>query len=117
MRDFNLGEFIESLGKSDNKEADTNCTVEVNKMIDELFDEIMASIKNDADETVKDFIECEKARNVTFLSCRERYHSSIEDRIERPLSTVKTNIVDTAFQFAFINGWLAHKKSGGNNDK
>ena len=69
------------------------------------------------EETAKDFIECEKARNITFAECREGYHSSIEADIERPLSSVEVNIVDIAFQFAFINGWLAHKKNGDNNDK
>lgn len=68
------------------------------------------------EETAKDFIECEKARNITFTECREGYHSSIEADIERPLSSVEVNIVDIAFQFACTNGWYDHERCK-NNDK
>lgn len=117
MRDFNFDEFIEVLARDEEstqgekkREQEREKEMEFYKSVNELVDEIMEMVN-------KERIECERAREIDFLEHKDMYHSSIENCIKRPLSIEEINIVDIAFQFAFINGWLVHKKNGGNNDK
>lgn len=114
---LNLGEFIELLSRDGEsaqnekeREQEQVKEAEFDKAIDELINEVLASID-------KDFVECEKARNKVFAKNREAYHSSIESLIKRPLSIEEEKLVDEAFPLAFINGWVAHKENGGSYDK
>lgn len=114
---LNLGEFIELLSRDEEitqnekkREQEPEKEAEFNKAVDELINEVLASIN-------KDFVECEKARNKVFAKNRENYHSSIESLIKRPLSIEEEKLVDEAFPLAFINGWVAHKENGGSYDK
>lgn len=114
---LNLGEFIELLSRDEEitqnekkREQENGKEMEFGKAVDELINEVLASIN-------KDFVECEKARNKVFAKNRENYHSSIESLIKRPLSIEEEKLVDEAFPLAFINGWVAHKENGGSYDK
>jgi len=114
---LNLGEFIELLSRDEEsaqnekeREQEQVKEAEFDKAIDELINEVLASIN-------KDFVECEKARNKVFAKKREAYHSSIESLIKRPLSIEEEKLVDEAFPLAFINGWMARKEYGDNNGK
>ena len=114
---LNLGEFIELLSSDEEitqnekkREQENGKEMEFGKAVDELINEVLASIN-------KDFVECEKARKKVFAKNRENYHSSIESLIKRPLSIEEEKLVDEAFPLAFINGWVAHKENGGSYDK
>lgn len=114
---LNLGEFIELLSRDEEitqdekkSEQEFDNEVEFTRALNELIDKVRKS----ADE---DFFKCDKARKRAFLEHGENYHSFIEARIKRPLSVEETTVADIAFELAFINGWVAHKKYGGSDDK
>lgn len=117
MRDFTLGEFIESLANGEEstqdekkREQEHEIEMEFEKMVDELINSVMETVD-------EDFVKCEKARERTFLEREEDYHSAIEALIKRPLSIEETTVADVSFELAFIDGWCAHKEYGDNNDK
>lgn len=41
---------------------------------------------------------------------RRDYHKAIEFDLERALSLSERELVDVAFNYAFADGWIAHKR-------
>lgn len=122
MRDFTLGEFIESLARGEENQQNEKETVkeheketEFDKAVDELTDEIMR--KENQERTFSDFLKMREVREQGFKSYEPQYHKSIEFEIHRPLTDKEVKLVDIAFRYAFMSGWVAHKHNGGNNDK
>lgn len=124
MRSCTLGEFIESLGRGEEipqnekeREQEHEKETELDKAVDGLVDEIMRTFKEHKERTFSDFLKMRECREQEFKSYKPRYHESIELEIHRPLTDEEVNLVDIAFRYAFMCGWVAHKREGGNNDK
>lgn len=124
MRSCTLGDFIESLGRGEETPQNEKEMVkeheketEFDKAVDGLVDEIMRTFKEQKERTFRDFLKMREVREQEFKSYEPRYHESIEFEIHRPLTDEEVNLVDIAFRYAFMCGWVAHKKNGGNNGK
>jgi len=90
---------------------------EFDKAVNDLANEIMRTFKEQKERTFSDFLKMREVREQKFESYEPQYHKSIEFEIHRPLTDEEVNLVDIAFRYAFMCGWVAHKREGGNNDK
>lgn len=90
---------------------------EFDKAVDGLVDEIMRTFKEQKERTFSDFLKMREVREQSFKSYEFQYHKSIEFEIHRPLTDEEVKLVDIAFRYAFMAGWIAHKKECCNNDK
>ena len=89
---------------------------EFDKAVDDLVNDIMRTFKEQKKETFSDFLKMREVREQRFKSYEPYYHKTIELEIHRPLTDEEVNLIDIAFRYAFMCGWVAHKK-GENNDK
>nr|DAT48784.1 MAG TPA: hypothetical protein [Caudoviricetes sp.] len=89
---------------------------EFDKAVNDLANEIIRTFKEQKERTFSDFLKMRECREQEFKSYKPRYHESIELEIHRPLTDEEVNLADIAFRYAFMCGWVAHKK-GENNDK
>ena len=126
MREFNLGDFIESLARGEEtpqnekekgQEHEKETETEFDKAVDGLVNDIMRTFKEQKERTFSDFLKMREVREQRFKSYEFQYHKSIEFEIHRPLTDEEVNLIDIAFRYAFMCGWVAHKCEGGNNDK
>ena len=115
MRSCALGEFTKSLGRGEKipqkeREQYHEKETEFDKAVDGLVDEIMRTFKEQKKRTFGEFLKMREVREQEFKSYEPRYHESIEFEIHRPLTDEEVNLIDIAFRYAFMCGWVAHKK-------
>lgn len=48
---------------------------------------------------------------------RDRYHSAVKGEARRPLTDKEKELIDSAYMYAFIDGWITHNKWSNINDK
>lgn len=106
-------EFLGMLGLGTDDLQDS----EVEEKESEKESEMNETIANEIERNIADFIECNKAMQVSLKGMRAKYHQAIRLEIGRTLTEEEIKLVDVAFSYAFISGWNSHRSNGDNNDK
>lgn len=107
IKEVNFDEFLEMLGIDDVQGNEAK----------EMENEIEVTIVNEVKEIITGMRTCTTAMKTCLENRGAKYHQAISEEIGRTLTEEETALVDTAFQYAFIDGWHCHKANGESNDK